>query len=194
MQGGFCFCQIGEFSFIIAGLGLSFHVINPTLYPIIVSVSILTTFVTPYMIKAGLPAYELIWPKLPNRLKEAMERYSTSGRVTTHEKKLGTFVRKQLTSILLYSAISIALGLLSILLLRPTIDSLFESWGIAQLWGRLLGMMVTLVAMAPFLWALAVKNVSRDRIRKMLHTYNHSQVAVIPLLALRYFIALFSSF
>ena len=143
------------------------------------------------MIKAGLPAYELIWPKLPNRLKEAMERYSTSGRVTTHEKKLGTFVRKQLTSILLYSAISIALGLLSILLLRPTIDSLFESWGIAQLWGRLLGMMVTLVAMAPFLWALAVKNVSRDRIRKMLHTYNHSQVAVIPLLALRYFIALF---
>ena len=191
MQGGFCFCQIGEFSFIIAGLGLSFHVINPTLYPIIVSVSILTTFVTPYMIKAGLPAYELIWPKLPNRLKEAMERYSTSGRVTTHEKKLGTFVRKQLTSILLYSAISIALGLLSILLLRPAIDSLFESWGIAQLWGRLLGMMVTLVAMAPFLWALAVKNVSRDRIRKMLHTYNHSQVAVIPLLALRYFIALF---
>ena len=191
MQGGFCFCQIGEFSFIIAGLGLSFKVIHPSLYPIIVSVSILTTFITPYMIKAGLPAYEWVWPRLPNKLKQALERYSTSGRVTIHEKKLGTFVRKQLTSILFYSAILAALGLLSFLLLRPLLDGLFAGWGIPQVWGRIVGMIVTLVCMAPFLWALAVKNVSRERIRKMLHTYNHSQVAVIPLLALRYFVALF---
>ena len=51
--------------------------------------------------------------------------------------------------------------------------------------------MITLTLMAPFLWAFAVKNVNRDRVRKMLQTYNHSQVAVIPLLALRYFLALF---
>lgn len=191
MQGGFCFCQIGEFSFIIAGLGLSFKVIDPMLYPIIVSVSIVTTFVTPYMIKAGLPAYEFVWPRLPQRLKQALEHYSTSGRVNTHEKKLGSFVRKQLVSILFYSVIVIALGLLSILLLRPAIDGLFGSWGIPQVWGRLLGMLATLVVQAPFLWALAVKNVNRERIRKMLHTYSHSQVAVIPLLALRYFVALF---
>ena len=140
MQGGFCFCQIGEFSFIIAGLGLSFKVIHPSLYPIIVSVSILTTFITPYMIKAGLPAYEWVWPRLPNKLKQALERYSTSGRVTIHEKKLGTFVRKQLTSILFYSAILAALGLLSFLLLRPLLDGLFAGWGIPQVWGRIVGM------------------------------------------------------
>lgn len=192
MQGGFCFCQIGEFSFIIAGLGLSFKVIDPNLYPIIVSVSILTTFVTPYMIKLGLPAYEWVWPKLPKKLKQALERYSTSGRVTTHEKKLGTFVRKQLTLILLYSVIVVALGFLSLLLLKPAIDNLFKSWSIPEVWGHVLGLVVTLIVMAPFLWALAVKNVNRERIRKMLHTYSHSQVAVIPLLALRYFVALFA--
>ena len=191
MQGGFCFCQIGEFSFIIAGLGLSYHVINPNLYPIIVTVSILTTFVTPYMIKAGLPAYEWVYPKLPMRFKQALERYSSSGRVNTHEKKLSTFVRKQLTSILFYSAILVALGLLSSLWLRPLINNTFEAWKIPAIWGNLLGMIATLLIMAPFLWALAVKNVNRERIRKMLHTYNHSQVAVIPLLALRYFITLF---
>ena len=191
MQGGFCFCQIGEFSFIIAGLGLSYHVIDPNLYPIIVTVSILTTFVTPYMIKAGLPAYEWIYPKLPMRFKQALERYSSSGRVNTHEKKLSTFVRKQLTSILFYSAILVALGLLSSLWLRPLINNTFEAWKIPAIWGNLLGMIATLLIMAPFLWALAVKNVNRERIRKMLHTYNHSQVAVIPLLALRYFITLF---
>ena len=191
MQGGACFCQIGEFSFIIAGLGLSFGVINENLYPIIVSVSILTTFVTPYMIKGGLPAYEWLYPKLPARVKKALEQYSTSSRVNTHEKKLSDFVKKQLTSILFYSVILFALGFLSFSLLKPLINDTFESWSIPAIWGDLLGMLVTLVIMAPFLWALAVKNVSRERVRKMLQTYSHSQVAVIPLLALRYFLALF---
>ncbi len=191
MQGGFCFCQIGEFSFIIAGLGLSFGVIDANLYPIIVSVSIITTFITPYMIKAGLPAYEKLYPKLPARVKKALEQYSTSSRVTTHEKKLTDFVKKQLVTILLYGVILLALAFLSFLLLKPALNGLFDSWGAAPIWGNLLGMLVTLFIMAPFLWALAVKNVNRDRVRKMLQTYNHSQVAVIPLLALRYFLTLF---
>ncbi|MBO4599559.1 MAG: cation:proton antiporter, partial [Bacteroidales bacterium] len=191
MQGGFCFCQIGEFSFIIAGLGLSFGVIDANLYPIIVSVSILTTFVTPYMIKAGLPAYEKVYPKMPARMKRALEQYSTSSRVTTHEKKLSAFVKKQITAILLYGVILTALAFLSFLLLKPFIDGLFASWEIPAIWGDLLGMIITLLIMAPFLWALAVKNVSRERVRKMLQAYNHSQVAVIPLLALRYFLTLF---
>lgn len=191
MQGGFCFCQIGEFSFIIAGLGLSFNVIDANLYPIIVSVSILTTFVTPYMIKAGLPAYEKVYPKIPARMKKAMEQYSTSSRVTTHEKKLTDFVKKQVASILLYSVILLALEFLSFHLLKPLIDGLFANWEIPAIWSNLLGMLLTLLIMAPFLWALAVKNVNRDRVRKMLQAYNHSQVAVIPLLALRYFLALF---
>ena len=191
MQGGFCFCQIGEFSFIIAGLGLSFGVIDANLYPIIVSVSILTTFVTPYMIKAGLPAYEKVYPKVPARVKKAMDQYSSSSRVTTHEKKLSDFVKKQLVTILFYGVILIALAFLSFLLLKPALNSLFSSWGAAPIWGNLLGMLITLFLMAPFLWALAVKNVNRDRVRKMLQTYNHSQVAVIPLLALRYFLTLF---
>ena len=191
MQGGFCFCQIGEFSFIIAGLGLSFGVIDANLYPIIVSVSILTTFVTPYMIKAGLPAYEWVYPKLPERMKKAMEQYSTSSRVTTHEKKLSDFVKKQLVTILFYGVILLALAFLSFLLLKPALNGLFANWDAAPIWGNLLGMLITLFIMAPFLWALAVKNVNRDRVRKMLQTYNHSQVAVIPLLALRYFLALF---
>ena len=191
MQGGFCFCQIGEFSFIIAGLGLSFGVIDANLYPIIVSVSIITTFITPYMIKAGLPAYEKLYPKLPARVKKAMEQYSTSSRVTTHEKKLTDFVKKQLVTILFYGVILLALAFLSFLLLKPALNGLFASWDAAPIWGNLLGMLITLFIMAPFLWALAVKNVNRDRVRKMLQTYNHSQVAVIPLLALRYFLALF---
>ena len=191
MQGGFCFCQIGEFSFIIAGLGLNFHVIDANLYPVIVSVSILTTFVTPYMIKGGLPAYEFIYPKLPNNLITVLDRYSHSSRVTTHEKKLTDFVKKQLTTILIYSVILSALALLSFKLLKPFLNGLFETFSAAPIWGNLIGMIVTLSIMAPFLYALAVKNIHPDRIRKMLQAFNHSQVAVITLLVLRYFLSLF---
>ena len=189
MQGGFCFCQIGEFSFIIAGLGLSFGVIDPNLYPIIVSVSIITTFVTPYMIKAGTPAYEMADRRLPQKVKNAVERYSTSTKNTGHNTAVRTFVTKQLVTIIIYGFILFALGMLSTLLLKPFIDNLFAEWHIPAIWGHLLGLTATLLAMAPFLWALTVKGVSRERIRKMLQTYHGSQVAVIPLLALRYFIA-----
>ncbi len=191
MQGGFCFCQIGEFSFIIAGLGLSFGVINAELYPIIVSVSIITTFVTPYMIKGGLPAYEKIEPRLPQKLKAALDKYSNQSKSSTHEKKVSAFVKKQLITILLYSVILTALALLSFLLLKPLLNNLFNTWEIPIIWSNLIGMSATLLLMSPFLWALAVKNVSHERIRKMLQTYRNSQVAVIPLLVLRYFITLF---
>ena len=49
--------QVGEFAFIIATLGLSLGVINKFLYPVVVAVSVITTFLTPYMIRAAEPTY-----------------------------------------------------------------------------------------------------------------------------------------
>ena len=100
VQSGFCFCQIGEFSFIIAGLGLSYGVIDENLYPIIVSVSILTTFVTPYMIKGALPFYNWVEPKLPAKMKQRLEEYSQhSAGDDSSRVGIGLFVRKQLSGI-----------------------------------------------------------------------------------------------
>ncbi len=192
IQSGFCFCQIGEFSFIIAGLGLSFGVINPDIYPIIVSVSIVTTFVTPYMIKAGNPFYEWLEPRLPHRLKEALERYSNSAKQTNQTGSVRTFLKKQFTSILLYGTINTAIWLLSITLLRPFLNSvLFNADGEPAFWGNLIGMVATLVIMIPFVWAIAVRNVNRERIKQLLDSSDYSQAVVIPVLLLRYFLALF---
>lgn len=193
VQSGFCFCQIGEFSFIIAGLGLSFKVINENLYPIIVSVSILTTFVTPYMIKGALPFYNWLDKRLPAKLKIHLEQYSQHARSDDDNKtSIPGFIRKQLTNILLYSIILAAISLLSISFLRPFLDELFADFHIPQIWSRLLGLGGTLTLMSPFLWAVAVKNVSKKKIREMFDTYRFSQAVVIPLLVLRYFAALFS--
>lgn len=193
VQSGFCFCQIGEFSFIIAGLGLSYGVIDENLYPIIVSVSILTTFVTPYMIKGALPAYNWIEPRLPEKAKKVLERYSVnSGGDDDSRATIGRFIRKQITGILLHGVILAAIVLLSLGILRPFIDTLFKSLEIPQIWSRLLGLVGTLIVMSPFLWAVAVKNVSKKSIKAMFDTYRFSHAVVIPLLLLRYFVALFS--
>ena len=193
VQSGFCFCQIGEFSFIIAGLGLSFGVINENLYPIIVSVSILTTFVTPYMIKGAQPFYGWIEPKLPAKLKKALEEYSQHSFGDENSKaSIAGFVRKQLSGILLHGAILAAISLLSLGILKPFLERIFADMDIPQIWSRVVGLVGTLILMSPFLWAVAVKGVSRQKIKEMFDTYRFSQAVVIPILLLRYFVALFS--
>lgn len=193
IQSGFCFCQIGEFSFIIAGLGLSFGVIDENLYPIIVSVSILTTFVTPYMIKGATPFYNWLDPKLPERVKSRLEDYSSHAQSGENNRlSIQTFLRKHLTNVLLYGAILAAISLLSIGVLRPALDRLFSGLQIPQIWSRLVGLLGTLALMSPFLWAVTVKNVNRRTIKEMFDTYRFSQAVVIPVLVLRYFVALFA--
>ena len=67
MRCGFSMTQIGEFSFIIASLGLSLGVISEFLYPVVVAVSVITTFGTPYMIRLAEPAYSVVARCLPAR-------------------------------------------------------------------------------------------------------------------------------
>src|SRR5574344_691221 len=192
LQSGFCFCQIGEFSFIIAGLGLSFGVINKDLYPIIVSVSIITTFVTPYMIKAAIPFYENVYPRTPVKWRMAFDNYTASAQSAGHETAVQRFLKKQLSSILLYGTILTALSLLSFSLLKPLLNHTFvQDDGSPSVLGNLIGVGITLVALSPFLWAMVVKNVNRLRIKKMLSIYGRSRAVVIPVLLLRYFTAIF---
>ena len=74
MQTGFSFVQIGEFSFIIAGLGTSLGVTHPALYPIIVASSVVTTFLTPYIMKASIPCYNFLYKHAPERLRTKMDQ------------------------------------------------------------------------------------------------------------------------
>jgi CPA2 family monovalent cation:H+ antiporter-2 len=74
MQTGFSFVQIGEFSFIIAGLGNSLNVTHPALYPIIVASSVVTTFLTPYIMKATIPCYNFLYNHAPAGLRAKIDR------------------------------------------------------------------------------------------------------------------------
>ncbi len=74
MQTGFSFVQIGEFSFIIAALGSKLQVTDPAIYPIIVAASVLTTFLTPYIMKGTIPCYNFVYKHAPKRMRDKIDR------------------------------------------------------------------------------------------------------------------------
>ncbi len=74
MLTSFSFVQIGEFSFIIAALGTNLGVMNPVLYPIIVASSVVTTFLTPYIMKASVPCYTFLYNHAPARLRARIDK------------------------------------------------------------------------------------------------------------------------
>jgi CPA2 family monovalent cation:H+ antiporter-2 len=151
MQSGFSLTQIGEFAFIIASLGMSLGVLNPEIYPIVVAVSVITTFTTPYFIRLSTPAYNFVERHLPPKLHFLIDRYTgdNSASVDNSVRKAWTaMLRRYIWRILLYSTILIAISLVSTLYVKPFIDGLLPEWS------RLLTMVITLAAMSPFLLAL----------------------------------------
>lgn len=76
IQVGFGLAQIGEFSFIIASLGVSLKAIGSDLYPIAVAVALITTFTTPYLIKYSGYCADKIEGRLPRKLINILNKYS----------------------------------------------------------------------------------------------------------------------
>lgn len=76
LRCGFSLAQIGEFAFIIASLGMSLKVTGDYLYPIVVSVSVITTFTTPFFIKCAPSCIKLIEKRLPDRVLARLNRYT----------------------------------------------------------------------------------------------------------------------
>lgn len=149
IQSGFSLTQIGEFAFIIATLGMSLGVLDPSIYPIVVAVSVLTTFTTPMFIKVSGPAYSFIEKRLPDRLKFLIDRYHKSA---TTEQASGTTwharIGRQIFRTILYCIVLVAITLVSNVWFEPWLHSIVPSWS------SLLTMTATFLAMSPFLMML----------------------------------------
>ncbi len=85
VRGGFSMVQIGEFSFIVATLGMSLGVIGDFLYPIVVCVSVITSFTTPIFIRKAPYVYEFLDRKLPQSIKVFIKS-NTSERQSKDDK------------------------------------------------------------------------------------------------------------
>ena len=166
MQCSFSLTQIGEFAFILATLGTSLHVTSDFLYPIVVAVSVFTTFTTPYMIRLAEPAYKAVARILPKRWQAKMERNTTEEvkeRETNEIRRLWrSGVKKYIFVILIYSVLSLALIALMFYYGEPLIAGLLPSP-----WAGIVTAVLTIVIIAPFLWGLMRQGGSGEDVDKL---------------------------
>ena len=159
MQAGFSLAQIGEFSFIIATLGLQLGVLNEIIYPIIVTVSIITTFTTPYSIRLVDPVYRKLEKHIPKNWNKLLAGYASS-KSTYVNKQSGW--NKVLKSVLISVAVYFILAIAVLLGSGKTIIP-FITAEIPSVWGKVLAAAITLAIMSPFLAGLLI---SRKEVRK----------------------------
>lgn len=158
MQVGMTLSQIGEFSFIIASLGIALGIESNYLYPVAVSVATITTFTTPFMVKLSGPLYGVVESRLPRRMKIILGRYSAAAQTAKSESDWRQFVREYTTQLVVQSVILIAIVLLASHYIAPMIPGN----GNEVSWQSAVATLVILIVMAPFLWALGIKPISGE--------------------------------
>jgi len=160
LQSGFSLAQIGEFSFIIATLGLQLGVISEFIYPVIVAVSIITTFTTPYFIKLSNPLYNRLEKIVPTKWDRLI-----TGIITTKEINQQSAWKKvwknSLLNLFVFSLLAAAMLILSRQYIIPFITD-----EIPTIWGAVLSATVTLLLMSPFLIGAIIprKNLRKEYI------------------------------
>ncbi len=185
IESGFSLTQIGEFAFIIASLGMSLGVLAPNIYPIVVAVSVITTFTTPYFIRMADPAYDAVVKILPNRLHFLIDRYSDKATSESATRALWASVLKRyLWRILLYSSVLIAVILVSLRFLLPWLLEVVPGWG------RMICCAVSLVLMAPFLLALAMPASKHTERERLIAANAHFDVPLVVMTVFRLILAL----
>lgn len=167
MRCGFSMAQIGEFAFIIASLGLSLGVISDFLYPVVVTVSVITTFLTPYMIKAAEPCYETIEKKLSKKWIRRLDHLGGTRESTVHELNEWKSLFRQLAIFtVIYSILSASVITLMFTMFLPMMQRLIPNENLSWLVNAITGL-VTVALISPFLRAMVMKKNKSPEVRSL---------------------------
>lgn len=163
MRCGFSMAQIGEFAFIIASLGLSLGVISGFLYPVVVAVSVITTFLTPYMVRAAEPAYSILERHLPKKWIRRLNHLTTGKHDTVEDTNLWRrLLKKMSVNVLIYSILCFAVTAVMLTFFLPFIRHILPHW-----WANGVCGVLTVAMMSPFMRALVMKNNHSDEFRAL---------------------------
>ena len=177
MKCGFSMAQIGEFAFIIASLGLSLGVISQFLYPVVVAVSVITTFLTPYMIRAAEPCYGRLERYLPHRLTAALNHITVghpSGKGSRHLWR--SMLRQMGLNTLVYAILSTTVTAIMLTFFLPFVRHLLPGWHWTA--NAVCGTL-TILAMSPFLRAMVMKKNHSEEFKRL---WAESRLNHLPLL------------
>lgn len=181
LQAGFSLAQIGEFSFIIATLGTSLGVISNTLYPLIVAVSIITTFTTPYCIKISIPFYHFLEKRIPPKWEKLITGYAASSFKTVNKQNDWN---KLFKSILKLTAAYFTTSLAVVYLCEQYVTPFVTNY-IPNVWGKMIAATIALILMAPFLRAIMMKKNRSTEFKNLWSDNRFNRGVLISLIAFR---------
>ena len=153
VQSGFSLTQIGEFAFIIAGLGVSLGVTSDFLYPIVVAVSVITIFLTPYMIRLADPVYGFLDRHLPEKVKTFLSGYASDEPSTSKDSLWKQYLGDLVKVVLVNGIVSIAICAIGFGVVVP----LLGKW-LPGIWGNVASAVLILLALSPFLRSIVIKS------------------------------------
>lgn len=180
IQSGFSLAQIGEFAFIIASLGLTLKVTDNFLYPIVVAVSVITTFFTPYMIRMAEPAYKIAERVIPASWMSFLERYS-SGSNTIRQKSAWDKLLKALVRIVgTYTAVTLVLIFIWLQFVAP-----FIIGQLPGLQGQIISLVLILLLISPMLRAIMMKKNHSVEYQQLWHDSKYNRGPLVSLIVLR---------
>jgi len=192
MQSAFALTQVGEFAFIIARFGETLGVTEPFLYPVVVAVSVVTTFLTPYTIRLAEPAYGLLEKVLPERFFTALERVSRGRNTIAQQSLMRELLKKVGISVTIYGVV-IAFGI--VLYRQFVFDRL--AGGLAALlpeafgWAaRLAALLLELALLAPFIHLLTASHANSPEARQLRRDSSYRRVTLAALTAARAMLAM----
>ena len=159
MRCGFSMAQVGEFAFIIATLGKSLGVISEFLYPVVVAVSVITTFLTPYMIRAAEPCYNVLVKHLPKRWVRRLTHIQTNsaGESASTNNLWKVLMKKMILNTLIYGILSAAVIAIMFSAALPICRDLSIKWTGSHWIGNAVCGFLTIVFIAPFLRSIVMK-------------------------------------
>ena len=189
MRCGFSMAQIGEFSFIIASLGLALGVISDFLYPVVVAVSVITTFLTPYMIRLANPCYQVMERHLPARLIHILNHFAMSHPSTTQQSKWRSLLRQMAINTVAYSILSAAVIALMFTFVLPIVRSFFPGYHLHWYANAITGLL-TVVLIAPFLRAIVMKKNHSNEWKRLWVESSINRIPLIFTIVVRFVIAL----
>ena len=189
MRCGFSMAQIGEFSFIIASLGLSLGVISDFLYPVVVAVSVITTFLTPYMIRLATPAYNLIEHKLPTKLISTLNQLSMSQPNSQKQSLWKRLLTQMAMNTIIYAILSSAAVATMFTFVLPIMRQMLPGWQLHWYANAITGVL-TVLLISPFLRAMVMKKNHSSEWRVLWAESNRNRLPLLFTILVRAMIAL----
>jgi CPA2 family monovalent cation:H+ antiporter-2 len=157
-RASFSMAQIGEFSFIIAALGVQQNVISPSLYSIAIGVALITTFLTPFFISISDRVDHFLKKSLPERYLDFIDKYDKSTFVVISDPRQTIEIKEFLVRLVISNSFLIAITAIS----YRQFPKLIKIFNFGPEWIKYISFVACLLLSTPFYWSLIYGKINQN--------------------------------